>query len=115
MHRSLWVALLVGAVASPVVSFAEPAPQHVAIAITRQGFAPDHVTVHKDQPTTLAFTRKTDATCAKSIVVDVGDGKTVSKPLPLDQTVEVTATFHKTGELHYACGMDMLHGTLAVQ
>lgn len=39
----------------------------------------------------------------------------VRESLDLKETVEVTATFHESGELHHACGMDMLHGTLAVQ
>ena len=87
----------------------------VAITITSKGFDPAHVTVKKDQPIVLAFTRKTDATCAKSVVVDLGAGKKVTKDLPLDKTVEITATFAKAGDLGYACGMDMVHGVLTVQ
>jgi hypothetical protein len=34
---------------------------------------------------TLVFPRKTDATCTKSIVVTVDDGKTVERELPLDE------------------------------
>ena len=87
----------------------------VDIAITPKGFSPDHVTVKKDQPVVLAFTRKTDATCAKAVVVELGDGKKVTKDLPLGKTVEISATFAKTGELSYACGMDMIHGVMTVQ
>jgi plastocyanin domain-containing protein len=90
-------------------------PQRADISITRHGFEPDHVAVKKGEEITLAFTRKTDSTCAKKVVVELGDGKSVTKDLPLDTTVEVRATFAKTGELRYACGMDMLHGTLTVQ
>lgn len=105
--------LVLAAMAS--ISAADPKPRRVDVAVTKQGFEPDHVTLHKDEPVMLAFTRKTDATCAKSIVVDVGDGKRVTKPLPLDTTVEVALTPHKAGELHYACAMDMLHGVLTIQ
>jgi plastocyanin domain-containing protein len=87
----------------------------VEIAITPKGFSPDHITIKKDQATVLAFTRKTDATCAKAIVVDLGGGKKVTKDLPLGQTVEISATFTKSGDLSYACGMDMLHGVMTVE
>jgi plastocyanin domain-containing protein len=119
---SLILATLIGgttAVATP----APPAPatatataaNRVEIAVTRKGFTPDHIAVKKDQPVILAFTRKTDATCAKNVVVELGDGKKVQKDLPLDKTVEVAATFSKAGELSYACGMDMVRGVLTVQ
>ena len=97
------------------VGVAEPAPRRIPINITKQGFAPDRVTIHKDEAIVLAFTRKTDATCAKEIAVDLGDGKKVTKAVPLDETVEIPVTFHKTGELQYACAMDMVHGVVAVQ
>lgn len=97
------------------VSLAEPAPRRVAINITKQGFAPDRVTIRKDEAIILAFTRKTDATCAKEITVDLGDGHKVSKAVPLDGTIEIPVTFHKTGELQYACAMDMVHGIVVVQ
>ena len=96
------------------VTTAAADPQRADISITRRGFEPDHVAVKKGEAITLAFTRKTDSTCAKQVVVELGDGNSIKKDLPLDQTVEVRATFAKTGELRYACGMDMVHGTLSV-
>ena len=95
------------------IAAADPARHD--IAITKKGFDPDHVTVKKDEEVVLAFTRKTDATCAKEITIELGDGSKVTKQLPLDKTVEVRATFHKAGDLRYACAMDMLHGTISVQ
>jgi plastocyanin domain-containing protein len=90
-------------------------PTRLDISITKRGFDPDRVTVKKDEAVVLAFTRKTDSTCAKEVTIDLGDGKKVTKELPLDKTVEVPVVFHKTGELRYACAMDMLRGTIAVQ
>ena len=108
-------AVVVAFLAVVPVAFGDPAPKRVAIAITRQGFEPDRIAIAKDQELALAFTRKTDATCAKEVVIDLGDGKKITKQLPLDQTVEVRAVFHKTGELRYACAMDMVHGVFVVQ
>lgn len=90
-------------------------PPHFAIAITRSGFDPGSIKVPAKTPVTLVFTRKTDATCTKSIVVPVGDGKTVERDLPLDKPVEIVATFPKPGTLEYACSMNMNKGTIVVQ
>jgi plastocyanin domain-containing protein len=98
-----------------IVATAAADPQHADITITKRGFDPDRIAVRKGEEITLAFTRKTDATCAKQVVIELGNGKTIEKDLPLDKTVEVRATFTKTGELRYSCAMDMIHGTLAVQ
>jgi plastocyanin domain-containing protein len=107
--RNACLAVLVSA----AVAAAEP--RHVEIAITKHGFEPDRIAVVKDQEIELAFTRKTDSTCAKQIVIELGDGGRITKDLPLDTTVVVRATFRKTGELHYACSMDMVRGTVVVQ
>ena len=85
------------------------------IAITPSGFDPGTVNVPAKTPVTLVFTRKTDATCAKSIVVTLGDGKTIERALPLDQPVEIATTFPKAGTLEYACSMHMAKGTIVVQ
>ena len=90
-------------------------PQRFEIAITRSGFEPGMVKVPAKTPVTLVFTRKTDATCTKSIVVTVEDGKTIERELPLDRPVEIAATFPKAGTLEYACSMHMNKGTIVVQ
>ena len=98
---------------------ADPPAKHEAsridIAITRSGFEPGNIKVPAKTPVTLAFTRKTDATCAKSVVVTIDDGKTIERELPLDKTVEIPVTFAKAGTLGYACSMHMLKGVIVVQ
>ena len=63
----------------------------------------------------LAFTRKTDKTCTKEVVVHVDDKKTIEKKLPLNTKVEIAITFPAAGELGFACGMDMNKGVIRVQ
>ena len=100
---------------------AAPPPQpttsapKVAISVTTKGFEPDHITVQAGTPVTLAFTRKTDDTCAKQVVVELGTGEKVTRDLPLDRAVEIAATFPKGGELRYACAMNMVTGVISVQ
>jgi plastocyanin domain-containing protein len=49
---------------------AKPATR-IEIAVTTSGFDPGDVSVPAKKPVTLVFTRKTDRTCAKSIVLTV--------------------------------------------
>lgn len=91
------------------------APKRIDISVTEAGFEPSKVTVTKGEEVTLAFTRKTDKTCATEVVVHLNEKDTVEKKLPLNQMVPVTATFSKTGELGYACGMGMYKGVIVVQ
>jgi plastocyanin domain-containing protein len=97
-------------VRGPVVT---PSGNVVELAVTSNGFEPARVSVKKDQPVTLVITRRTDATCAKEIVVpDHG----VRQALPLNQPVKVTFTPAASGELKYGCGMNqMVSGVLLVE
>ncbi|HSN25885.1 MAG TPA: cupredoxin domain-containing protein [Kofleriaceae bacterium] len=85
------------------------------IDVTEKGFEPADLPVPAGKPVTLVFNRKTDETCAKKIVLDMGDGNKVEKDLPLNKPVEIATTFPKAGKLSYACGMDMMKGTITVQ
>jgi plastocyanin domain-containing protein len=113
--RSLLIplALTFGAAAS-----ADTTPtktSRIEIAVTKRGFNPDNISVPANKPVTLVFTRKTDSTCTKSVVLTLDDGKKVEKDLPLDKPVEVAVTFPKAGKLSYACSMDMVKGIIVVQ
>ena len=92
----------------------KPTPR-IAVAVTKQGFDPDSIVVPAKQPVTLVFTRKTEQTCTKSVVVTLDDGKTIERELPLDKPVEIAVTFPKAGKLGYACSMHMSKGVIVVQ
>ena len=83
--------------------------------MTTHGFDPDAINVPAKKPVTLVFTRKTDQTCTKSVVLTLGDGKKVERELPLDKPVEVAVTFPKAGKLGYTCSMNMTKGIIVVQ
>lgn len=89
--------------------------QRVAISVTESGFEPNDIEVTKGEPVTFVFERKTDKTCAKEVVIHVDDATKIEKPLPLDEPVEVAVTFPKSGDITYACGMDMVKGSIHVQ
>ncbi len=94
---------------------ADPKPTRVEITVTTKGFEPARIQVPAAKPVTLVITRKTERTCAKRVVIQLGDGKKVERDLPLGRPVEVPVTFAKKGELSYACGMDMITGVIVVQ
>lgn len=83
----------------------------VEMAVTSNGFEPSKVKVKKGEKVRLVVTRKTDRTCATEIVIrDHG----INAPLPLDKPVTVELTPTKSGEIRYACAMNMVAGTLFV-
>ena len=84
----------------------------VSITVTDQGFEPAVVHVAAGRPVKLVVTRRTDRTCAKEFVMTEYK---INQPLPLNRPVEITFTPDRTGELRYACGMDMISGTIVVE
>jgi plastocyanin domain-containing protein len=82
------------------------------LAVTDDGFVPSRLVVNKDEKVRLVVTRKTDATCAKEIVVQ---GQGIEKPLPLGQAVTVEFTPTKSGEIRYACAMNHVSGIVFVR
>lgn len=83
----------------------------VTLYVTREGFVPANVQVPAGKPVTLKVTRKTDRTCATELVMAEHQ---IHQPLPLDSTVTITFTPGQAGELRYACGMDMITGSITV-
>jgi len=83
----------------------------VNVSVTDNGFEPSKVKAKKGEKVRLVVTRKTNSTCAKEIVIkDHG----INRPLPLDKAVTVEFTPAKSGEIRYACGMDMISGVVFV-
>lgn len=91
---------------------AAPALQQFAVTVTADGFVPARIVVNRDTPVKLLVTRKTDQTCAKEIVIaEYG----IRHPLPLGQPVTIEFTPTRSGQLRYACAMDMVAGVLVVE
>jgi len=112
MRRLLLLPALV-ALALPALA-AEPAKggQTVQMTVTDDGYVPARIEARKGVPLTLVITRKTDRTCATELVVkEYG----INQPLPLGKPVTVTFTPTRSGQVKYACAMDMISGTLVVQ
>ncbi len=83
----------------------------VDMQVTEDGFVPAKIKANTGEKLRLVITRKTDKTCATEIVIkDHG----IDTKLPLNKPVTVELTPKKSGEIKYACGMDMITGIIFV-
>jgi plastocyanin domain-containing protein len=112
--RTAWTLVLALAIASlfaagcqkkePRTVHAPPGNQDVPIQVTEQGFDPARIEVTKGTNATLVFTRVTDNTCAKEVVIAGSRLK-----LPLNQPVRIGLGTVNT-RIPFACGENMLKG-----
>lgn len=86
--------------------------QSAKIVVSEQGFEPAKVTLRAGSRVRLTFVRTTEKTCATEVVFP---SLKVRRPLPLNQPVDIEFTPDRTGEMTFACGMNMLKGTVVVQ
>lgn len=94
---------------TPAPAPAAGATNVVEMTVDGSGFHPDRIAAKAGEPITLAITRTTDETCGTEIVIaSMG----VNTKLPLNERVEVTVTPGEKGEIAFACGMDMMKGTI---
>jgi plastocyanin domain-containing protein len=116
------ITLLVAAIALTAATFgaaheaaAGAAPQDdtqtATVEVTGKGFEPSGLKLKADVPAKVTFVRKTDATCAKEVVIKEYK---IERKLPLDEPVTVEFTPRK-GEFTFACGMNMIKGKLIVE
>ena len=87
-------------------------PSEVQVSVTDDGFVPKNVVIKKGQTAVLVITRKSNNTCADEAVFAETGRK---YDLPLNQPVRIDLTGSSPGTLHYACGMDMEHGTVTIE
>jgi len=85
--------------------------RHIAIEANTKGYTPDKITGKPGEQLVLTFTRTADSECISQLKAP--DGKLVD--LPLNKPVDVAVTVPKSGEVGFACGMDMFHGVVVAQ
>ena len=82
------------------------------ILVTEKGFEPDRVSLRAGSPARLTFVRTTDKTCGTEVVFP---SLNIKRALPLNEPVTIEFTPAKTGDVAFACGMNMLKGVVVVQ
>lgn len=89
-----------------------PTVQRVRIVINEQGYSPQNVRLRRGAPTYITFIRQTDRTCGTEIVIpDYG----IHRALPLNERVLVSFTPKRSGEITFACSMNMMRGKLIIR
>ena len=104
------------------VSFAKPGPagkpsaaphvQTANVTVNDSGFSPSTVSLKAGVPARVTFTRTSKGTCATSVVIPEYK---VKKDLPLGKPVAITFTPNKAGTYSFACGMNMVKGSVVVR
>jgi len=97
--------------AAPAAAPSADGTRHVAVAVNDKGYTPDKIPGKPGEKLTLTFTRTVDAECISKLKAP--DGNMVD--LPMNKPVDVAVTVPASGELGFACGMDMFHGTIVAQ
>jgi len=109
------VALLAAAFGAAKEATVRATPQKdtrtATVEVTDKGFEPSSLKLKAGVPAKVTFVRKTDATCAKEVVIKEYK---IERKLPLNEPVTVEFTPRK-GEFTFACGMDMIKGKLIVE
>ncbi len=80
----------------------------IAVEANNDGYTPARIPGKPGDKLVLVFTRTANSDCISQLKTP--DGKLVD--LPLGKPVEVAVTVPATGEVGFACGMDMFHGVV---
>lgn len=91
---------------------AEIPPGATRVTVSSAGFEPASITARKGETVKLAFTRKDANNCASEVVFPK---LKVKRELPVGETVLVEVKAPESGEISFACGMDMYKGKVVVQ
>jgi hypothetical protein len=86
--------------------------QQATIALGEQGYEPTTVTLRAGIPAQITFVRTTDKTCGTEVVFP---SLNIKRALPLNEPVAIEFTPAHTGEVAFACGMNMLKGVIVVR
>ena len=86
--------------------------QEVQVQVTDSGFEPARVLLKTGTPARISFTRTSDKTCATAVVFP---SLKIQRDLPLNTPVLIEFTPARPGEIAFACGVNMLKGTIVVQ
>jgi RND family efflux transporter MFP subunit len=97
---------------SPVGESPSSTVQTAMVVISELGYEPSRVVLQAGHLARVTFTRTSEKTCGTEIVFPSLD---IRRALPLNQPVEVAFMPERTGDIAFACGMTMLHGTIIVK
>jgi plastocyanin domain-containing protein len=83
----------------------------IAIEANQNGYVPDRIPGKPGEKLKLKFTRTINGECLEKLKTP--DGKVVE--LPMNTAVDVDVTVPETGEVKFACGMDMFYAVVVAE
>jgi plastocyanin domain-containing protein len=83
----------------------------IAIQANENGYVPDRITGKPGEKLKLKFKRTVDGECLAQLKTP--DGKLVE--LPMNSVVDVDVTVPASGEVKFACGMDMFFAVVVAE
>lgn len=83
----------------------------VAIEAGDKGYVPDRITGKPGEKLKLKFTRTIEGECLSKLRKP--DGNVID--LPMKTAVDVDVTVPETGEVKFACGMDMFYAVVVAE
>ena len=87
------------------------AVQTATVMVSEKGFEPAKLTLRAGTPARITFIRTTDKTCGTEVVFP---SLNIKRALPLNEAVQIDFAPPQSGEIAFACGMNMLRGTVVV-
>ena len=105
---------LAAALAAPACKKAPSVPPsdgrpELEVKVDAVGYHPDTLHAKAGKPVRLVVTRTTDDGCGQQLVVP---SLHLKYDLPLNQPVAIDLTMPSSGSLAFACGMDMMKGSI---
>ena len=85
--------------------------RRIDVMASQNGYNPERIAGKPGEKLVLVFTRTVEGECLSQLKTP--EGKVVD--LPMNKPVEVALTVPQSGELTFACGMDMFKGTVVAQ
>jgi len=83
--------------------------------VAAREFTPKRITAHVGDVIRLRFTRTTERSCAREVIISLDAKHTIRRTLPVATPVDVTLAFDAPGELGFTCGMGMMGAAIDVQ
>jgi len=88
------------------------ATQTAKVVVNEQGYEPATITLRAGALARITFVRTADKSCGTEVVFP---SLSIKRELPLNEPVEIEFMPAKAGDIAFACGLNMLHGTVVVR
>ena len=89
------------------IGLAKTSTNEYKLVITENGYEPSSLQVKAGEPIVLKITRKTNATCAREVLIP---SQKLKYELPLGKEVTIKIASLPKGEVKFGCAMNMMVG-----